>query len=750
MTRGSYTTPSVGASSNIASFDLEFANAPRPPPINIFNTPIAESETARLRSLNEISESDELRGPNIFAAPPAPNPASSYTVPGAEADIGAVVGQPAAPSGTNIEQTVTATRIVQGGGINYIANLATAKSNPLNKYSSYNCLFTLACLTIEQQNTGIYNSENISNIVTSSKGDWNNNGAKRVGTTFGKFDYFIDDLIIANMPSLNNRTGNSFANKISFSVTEPYSMGLFLLTLQQGALQGGYENYREAAYLLVIEWAGYDDNNVPSIDASLTRYIPIRFIDVTMKVTPRGTEYECEAIPYNEIAVRDSITQISASITISGSNVNELLAAENSNNNSGARSLVSALKGIHSGQVSNGILQTTDEYVIIFPRDFTDTENSGNEISRSVLFTGLEDNGTVPFPPNDSVFDNVRKIYQNRRVTVTEKKNFAFPANTKIEDIITDVVIRSDYIAKQLTEGARLADPNGMINWFRIESQVIDIPRFNPRYGRQDRRYIYRVVPYRVHVNRFLPPNVAPAGYQNLVQEVQRIYDYVYSGKNTEILNINLDFKMGFYTAVPADASQNTSTNTSNFGVGIQNQERNSVNNGGNPRIQLQTGAAATNQLGAQPIPEFSRSSDNGKTRQIKLLQAILQNPADLVNLEIEIMGDPYYLPSSGMGNQLIPPQSFNLMRDGSFNYQSGEVDILVRFRTPLDLDLDTGLYKFAQEIDQLSGLFYILEVESKFNNNKFTQVIKLIRRRVQLGSSATADQNQIVYRAEE
>lgn len=735
MTRGSYTTPSVGASSNIADFDFGFANAPRPPPVNIFNTPIAESETVRLRSLNEISESDELRAPNIFAIPPEPTATRSF-----------YTGAIPEPEQLRGENPFAAPR----GGINYIANLATAKPNPLNKYSSYNCLFTLACLTIEQQNTGIYNSENISNIVTSSKGDWNNNGAKRVGTTFGKFDYFIDDLIIANMPSLNNRTGNSFATKISFKVTEPYSMGLFLLTLQQGALQGRYENYREAAYLLVIEWAGYNDDNVPSIDASLTRYIPIRFIDVTMKVTPSGTEYECEAIPYNEIAVRDSVTQISASITISGSNVNELLASENSNNNSGARSLVSVLKSFHSAQVSNQVLQTTDEYVVIFPRDFTDTENSGNEISRSVLFTGLEDNGTVPFPTNVSVFDNVRRIYQNRRVTVTEKKNFEFPANTKIEDIITDVVIRSDYIAKQLTEGARLADPNGMINWFRIETQIIDLPRFNSRYGRQDRKYIYRVVPYRVHVNRFLPPNAQPAGYQNLVQEVQRIYDYVYSGKNTEILNINLDFKMGFYTAVPADASQNTSTTAPNFGVGIRNQERNNINNSGNPRIQQQTGAASTNQTSAQEISDFSRGRDDGKTRQIKLLQAILQNPADLVNLEIEIMGDPYYLPSSGMGNQLIPPQSFNLMTDGSFNYQSGEVDILVRFRTPLDLDLDTGLYKFAQEIDQLSGLFNILEVESKFNNNKFTQVIKLIRRRVQLGSSATADQTQIVYRAEE
>ena len=70
-------------------------------------------------------------------------------------------------------------------------------------------------------------------------------------------------------------------------------------------------------------------------------------------------------------------------------------------------------------------------------------------------------------------------------------------------------------------------------------------------------------------------------------------------------------------------------------------------------------------------------------------------------------------------------------------NYQSGETDFVVIIRTPIDLDPKTGLYKFAKTVDELSGLFMIQEVESKFNHNKFTQTIKGIRRRVQLGSGA-------------
>ena len=719
MTRGSYTV----STTDLASLDPVFAAAPRPPP----------------RAF--AGEENPLATPS-----PPPLPASTLTTAAPRMDDGfedmrtgvAAQGTPA-PSNRRVQQIVT-------------ANLGSAKTNPLNKYVTYNNLFTLACLTVEQQNSGVYNAQNISNIVTSSKGDWNN-GAKRVNTSFGKFDYFIDDVVIAHMPSLNNRTGNTFAHKITFTVTEPYSIGLFLLTLQEGARLGGYQNFREAAYLFVIEWAGYNDQNVASIDATLTRYIPIKFIDVQMKVNQAGAIYECEAIPYNDIALRDSVSQIPTQITISGSRVDELLISENSTDNSGAKSLISALRSFRQRQVANGVLQSTDEYIIRFPKDSTDREGNENDISKSVLFTGLDDQGTVPFPPNVAVFDTVRRIYQNRRVRVSEKRNFEFSANTKMEDIITDVILRSDYIAKQLTNASVYADPNGMINWFRIETQVTDLQEWNPRFNRQNRRYIYRVVPYRVHVHRFLAPNAVPGGVQNLIREVQRIYDYTYTGKNTEIINVNLDFKMGFFTELPADAAQNTASTTPNATMISRGQQRNNIASAQPASTPSAAGHQSINRTTAGNVDgSLTNGRDDARTRQVKYLQAILQAEGDLIDLELEVRGDPYYLPSSGLGNQQsIAQQSFNLMADGSFNYQSGEVDVLVRFRTPLDLDPVTGLYRFAQEIDQLSGLFQILEVESKFNDNKFTQMLKLIRRRVQLGSSNTVSQseNTIVFRTE-
>lgn len=624
-------------------------------------------------------------------------------------------------------------------------NLSGVKSNPLNKYASYNSLFTLSCLSIQQQNTGTFSASNIGNIVASSKGDWNNRGTNRTPTDFGNFDYFIDDVMITSLPSINRTTGNNFATKITFKITEPYSMALFLLTLQDGAEAGGYKNYREAAYLLTIEWAGYDDNNVPSIDAQLTRYIPIKFIDIKMKVLTSGTTYECEAIPYNEVALRDPITQVQTSIQISGSDVDEFLVK-------GDKSLISALRDFRSRQVRDGILPSTDEYEITFPKDFTDPANSGNDIQKSKLFTDLTDAGAVQFPGQSQVFDPVKRIYQNSRVTVTEKKIFNFPMGTKIEDMITDVIIRSDYIAKQLTNERVLSDPNGMIKWFRIETRVEDKQEFNSAFGRQNRKYTYRVIPYQVHVNRFLRPNTVPAGYGNLTKTVHRVYDYIYTGKNTEVLSVNLDFNMAYFSAVPADGTRNTGTNAPNLGIAAQpTLPANSIRQGGSPDIQQRTGPEASNQPVFTSPSQINSGTDTPTTQQVKHLQNILQNPADLINVDLEIMGDPYYIPSSGMGNQIRQPVDSNILSDGSLNYQSGEVDILIKFRTPIDLDPDTGLYKFARTVDQFSGLFMVLEIESKFNHNKFTQTIKCMRRRTQLGASAPAGatQNEIIFRGQ-
>lgn len=618
------------------------------------------------------------------------------------------------------------------------AKYSMARKNPLNAFVSFNCLYTLACMSKQQQNTTKkFNKSMLQNIICRTSGDWDKPNS-HVSTDFGQYDYIIDDLIVASIPSMSASTGAAFATKITFKVTEPYSLGLFFLALQQGAKKGGYGNFREAPYLLMIEFLGYRDDGKPFIDNNITRFIPIKFISIKLKAGQAGSIYECEAIPYNEVAFRDPFVKLNKDFRVEGDSVQTVLSG-------GGKSLKAALKEMTDGMKKAGTADVVDEYDIQFPKEFTEVNGSGNIISNSKIFKDFNDSGQPKFPDGNALFDKVKQLYKNSPIKIDKDKNFHFVQDTKIPDIISEVVLRSHYIIDQLLDGKTLTDPLGMINWFRIETRVEDMSE-SKAFGRQVRKFIFRVVPYKVSISRLVPANSQPQGYQALNTSVTRVYEYLYTGQNTDIIRLDLEFNMAFFAALPSDATDRTGTNTSAL---VPNANKDSKENYKPPsgfRSEAAGDAVMSSALSSskdtQINPAGGSGSDSDTSMQAKTLQSLLTAEGDLVELQIEVRGDPYYLPSSGFGNQIGDPETYNVMKDQSMNYQSGETDFAIVLRTPVDLDPKTGLYRFAKTVDELSGLFMITEVESKFNHNKFTQVIKGIRRRVQLGTSAAGSKN--------
>jgi hypothetical protein len=640
-----------------------------------------------------------------------------------------------------------------------LSNTSASGSNPLHKFQTYNCLFTLAALSRAQHNSGKFSTASTENIICSSKGDWQNSG-RRVSTSFGQFDYFIDDLMIVSQPAFSPGTGNMFATKITFKVTEPYSMGLFILACKEGAKAAGYEmNFQTAPYLLIIEFAG-NVNGQPQLEPQSTRYIPIMFTKVEFKVTGSGTVYDCEAVPYNEAANRDYESRTLTDIILRGKDVKSLITASSGSTGGASitgfgsnayedKSLEAAIRRQYREAVNDNSFSVTDDISIIFPKDWTSTTNDGNEISAAVVFKDYNDSGTVPFPDYDKVFNEARNIIRNTQVNITPDKNFHFPQGIKIQDIIQEIIIRSDYITNQIEGDQIKADARGFVNWFRIEVHIQD-KTDSPEYNRQSRLYIYRVIPYKVHMSNFLPPSRQPDGLDNLRNSVSRIYQYIYTGKNSDIIDLNLDFNMSTWVvATPADVAKRTGTNNANQG-GLQagGSEMSEDPTSVVPSQLVSSGLPDDRLLAPAQAPSPSTvikinggaGNDSEKTAQARFLVDRIANIASLLTLDLTIHGDPYYIPSSGMGNQIVPPVNENLLSDGSMNYQDSEVDVLVQFRTPIDLDPQSGLYKFDKQIDLYSGLYRVFRIESKFVKNNFTQTLQLFKRLGEYGTTkATA-----------
>ena len=122
-------------------------------------------------------------------------------------------------------------------------------------------------------------------------------------------------------------------------------------------------------------------------------------------------------------------------------------------------------------------------------------------------------------------------------------------------------------------------------------------------------------------------------------------------------------------------------------------------------------------------------------TRAARAFHDSLTHGADMTDLNLEILGDPYWIAQSGMGNYTSQPTKYyNLNLDGSVSYQNGEVDVMVNFRTPIDINQTTGLYDFGPKsqtapVMQFSGLYRVTNVVSTFKGGEFIQTLTGNRR---------------------
>jgi len=113
-----------------------------------------------------------------------------------------------------------------------------------------------------------------------------------------------------------------------------------------------------------------------------------------------------------------------------------------------------------------------------------------------------------------------------------------------------------------------------------------------------------------------------------------------------------------------------------------------------------------------------------------------------MTKISLEVIGDPYWLSDSGMGNYLGDvydgPNAggVDAMRDaaGSLNYQGTDTYIRIIFRTPVEPNLGTsgqgGLYNFppGEKINPYSGIYKVIKCNNKFSDGKFTQTLEATR----------------------
>jgi hypothetical protein len=652
-------------------------------------------------------------------------------------------------------------------------------ANALHKYASMTYIFTLAALSKEDiaDPEKTYMAGTKVPIVLKTAGGSPTN---RIKTKFGQFEFYMDDLSINTVYGLLANTGNSNAQTMKCTIIEPYSMGMLTIALNQAAFQAGYTaGFRECIFLLKIEFKGADQNgsmvNVPGT----TKFLPVKFQTLNMTVTEGGASYACALISQGTTVFAGSNTTITSDITITGSSVAEILQT-------GPNSLQAVLNRRLQDVAKKNQIPVPDEVVILFPADSTgvavqkgEDEKMTNKpatapvvapgnnsrvfsvlgvsrskVNNSLVQSQINEIGAVDLgysetrQPKSSAVDP-SKVYNSAgylepsKVTVNPKiSDYVFKQSSSIQNAINQVILTSDYGKKALKD-----DPDnlGFRTWWRIEPamyHIDDAPTLK-KIGRYPQIMVYKVVPYKVHATNQPVPGAKSTKFSALLNQCVKIYNYIYTGKNSDILNFKLNFDNRFMSVLAPDAFGKSGSTAQAAADDAATEKKYSIRSWfGSLREQSEghNNVAVTNAMQAKTAGKGSGGVELPEHTAARIFHDAITNGIDLQIIELEIVGDPYWLASSGWGNYNARPTTFlNISKDGSVNWQNGEVDMAINFSTPIDINPVTGLYTMAgKRSAQFSGLYRVQTVEHIFRDGQFTQIIKANRR--QISKSDTED----------
>jgi hypothetical protein len=546
----------------------------------------------------------------------------------------------------------------------------------------------------------------------------------RVTIDGGDWDFYFGDVEIESLIGYSRISKGTNVTNITFDIVEPYSIGLFLQALQVATLKADPTagNYANGAFVLMVEFVGYDDDGSPITIDNTTRYVALRLTNVEIDVDTKGSRYKISAIPWTEQALSDNYSKIKSDISFSFKKngpytLGELLKQSDD-------SLEGAINRRNKDLVKDSKV-VPDEVEIVFPEGSTDLADT------KFKFTANTGGATAGSKESDVIENN--NVNRKNIKYDPNNRQFQFKQGTSMISIINEVMMHTEYCKKSLE--SKVQQPIGMIDWFRIETGFVPISPAQGT-GRPAYKIQYRIVKYRAHSSRLTHPNTKP-DYASLLSNVSKEYNYIYTGKNTEVLNFNINLKLAFFTTTFADGNRTDSGYRDQLNSAGQDQSNTKPyikkdpaefldgQDPGNPRPV--TGASIDRRRGIGGGPTDDDLSLLARNFQEKLLNS----SEEMLQADIDIMGDPYYIVSSGTANySMSNTGSFNITSNGEVDYQNGEVHVIFNFRTPVDIDPDTGLADFGKtEIAKgFSGLYQLVSVTNSFKAGKFTQTLRAFR----------------------
>lgn len=320
---------------------------------------------------------------------------------------------------------------------------------------------------------------------------------------------------------------------------------------------------------------------------------------------------------------------------------------------------------------------------------------------------------------------------------------FNVNAGDQILELINKVMRNSTYITDQLKDkddsiqdskdGGTPTNKKGKpLKWFKVVPQL-KLTKFDKIRNDWGSEITYHIIPFKHHNSKH--PAVAKSNDNEIRKSLRKKYSYIYSGENNDIISFDLDFNTVFYTAV--NVMTENSSRFSTAPDGLATDVKITDNEDSAPEAQISKGVQrnmlhpigsdkANSGMNASGVPAAQRAAD--------VMKSIYSSArGDMINVQLKIVGDPDFIKTDDVyynpGNANYPEPDETHGPDGSILTDRGDIFSLLSWRTPADLDQETGLPDFKRfQNSAFDGVYKIIKVTCDFAKGGFEQTLNMIR----------------------
>ena len=635
--------------------------------------------------------------------------------------------------------------------------------NVLHKFASYNTLFTLSALSqSEIRNTKTFFQSKPHDIIAQSAGigatanyrqgppggggrgftgdnkkiiEENTNvrdALYKAELEFNKNnDLYFKNVEITSVPGPNDMRRFTPVTRITMELEEPFGLTL-IEKIKAAAAKNNFLDHLDAPYLLTIEFKGFDENGKPTtVDMDQTkRVIPVKLVRLQVNVNQGGATYSLIAIPYNEFAFSNVYMYPKTSGQLSSKSRTMAQIVVN---------LTEVLNSQNEDDRDNNLIEIPDQYQITIDEDLFPNEKLNFLLLSQA---GMFEPGDAGLPEQGTAGIDVDYI--------------KFTSSTSIMKILEELMkAHPKFGVKTFQEWAKKVQASGnskdynagkdaYFKYFTIRSTIEPIAAEFDKLRQTNKKLIKIVIePYYISAYKVISAGLHQA--KNFATFVAKEYNYIFTGDNIDIQELDIDYKVAYFQSKLRDAGPDGGRELK------KNPNPESVD-AGTPDNATVPGPQDYMPLKSEV--NLNKGANAGRTspgdaKLDEFLDYITNPAADMVTVDMTILGDPAWIGQS----QFIPPTPEPLKSKGistdknkaffagddktniwnpklkCYNAEVAEPVTLLNFVVPDDVNDRKGTYDISEKQKAVfSGLYSVYRVTSSFSEGQFTQELKMVR----------------------